>query len=110
MWALKTLHEKNWRKSLHVLEFRHSPNFLRIIAATPGFQNTTGLPVLSVALFYWFVGVLLAWSTSGLPDLSSTAVDTVTGEMSLSIRSSRSRVLVSLTVSDEDELEDDVEQ
>ena len=55
-------------------------------------------------------GVLLAWSTSGLPDLSSTVVDTVTGEMSLSIRSSRSRVLVSLTVGDEDELEKDVEQ
>ena len=52
----------------------------------------------------------MAWSTSGLPDLSSTVVDTVTGEMSLSIRSSRSRVLVSLTVGDEDELEEDVEQ
>ena len=37
-------------------------------------------------------------------------VDTVTGEMSLSIRSSRSRVSVSLTVGDEDELEEDVEQ
>ena len=55
-------------------------------------------------------GVLLAWSTSGLTDLSSTVVDTVTGEMSLSIRSSRSRVLVSLTVGDEDELEEHVEQ
>ena len=39
------------------------------------------------------------------PDLSSTVVDTVTGEMSLSIRSSRSRVLISLTVKDEDEVE-----
>ena len=47
---------------------------------------------------------------SGLPDLSSTVVDTVTGEMSLSVRSSRSRVLVSLTVRDEDELEEDAEQ
>ena len=47
--------------------------------------------------------------TTGHPDLSSIVVDTVTGEMSLSIRSSRSRVLVSLTVGDEDELED-VEQ
>ena len=41
---------------------------------------------------------------------SSTVVNTVTGEMSLSIRSSRSRVLVSLAVGDEDELEEDVEQ
>ena len=64
----------------------------------------------SVAFLLVF-GVLLAWSTSGLPDLSSTVVDRVTGEMSLSIRSSRSRVLVSLTVGgDEDELEEDVEQ
>ena len=51
-------------------------------------------------------GFLLAWSISGL---SSTVVDTVTGEMSLSIRSSRSRVLVLTTVGDEDELEEDVE-
>ena len=51
--------------------------------------------------------VLLAWSTTGRPDLSSTVVDTVTGEMSLSIRPSRSRVLVSLTVGDEDELEEE---
>ena len=55
-------------------------------------------------------GVLLDWSTSGLSDLSSTVVDTVTGEMSLSIRSARSPVLVSFNVSDEDELEEDVEQ
>ena len=52
----------------------------------------------------------MALSISGLPDRSSTVVDTVTGEMSLSVRSSRSRVLVSLIVGDEDELEEDVEQ
>ena len=34
-----------------------------------------------------------SWLTSGLPDLSSTVVDTIIGEVSLSIRSSRSRVL-----------------
>ena len=51
-------------------------------------------------------GFLLASSISGLPDLSSTVVDTVTGEMSLSAQSSRSRVSVSLTVGDEDELEE----
>ena len=55
-------------------------------------------------------GFLLAWSISGLSDLSSTVVDTVTGEMSISVRSSRSRVLVLLTVGDEDELQEDVEQ
>ena len=37
-------------------------------------------------------------------------VETVTGEMPLSVRSSCSRVLVSLTVGEEDELEEDVEQ
>ena len=40
---------------------------------------------------------------------SPTVVGTVTGEMSLSVRSSRSRVLVSLGVGDESEQED-VEQ
>ena len=60
--------------------------------------------------FFLVFGVLLAWSISGRPVLSSTVVDTVTGVMSPSIRSSLSRVLVSLTVGDEDELEEDVEQ
>ena len=73
-----------WRESLHVLEFRHPPNFLWILAATPGFQNTTGLTVLSVVPFDLFFRFLLAWSISGRPDLSSTVVDTVTGKMSLS--------------------------
>ena len=43
-------------------------------------------------------------------DRWTTVVDTVTGDLSLSVRSCRSRVLVSLTVGDEDELEEDVEQ
>ena len=62
--------------------------------------------------FYCFFGVLLAWSTTGRADLSSTVVDTVTGEMSLSIRFSRERVslLRDITVGDENELEEDVEQ
>ena len=54
--------------------------------------------------------ILLAWSISGRPDRSPTVVDTVTGQMSLSARSSRSLVLVSLSEGDEDELEEDVEQ
>ena len=63
-------------------------------------------------LFYLFFDFyfLFAWSISGRPDLSSTVVDTVTGEMSLSVRSSLSRVWTSLSVGDEDELEEDVEQ
>ena len=84
MWALKTLHEKNWRESLHVQEFHHPPNFLWILAATPGFQNTDGSPRpfnngssrSFCGSFFIVFGVLLVWSTSGLlPDLSSTVVD-----------------------------------
>ena len=71
--------------------------------------STTCLSVLSVVLFLCF-GFLLAWLISGRPDRSSTVVDTVTGDMSLLVRSSRSRVLISLAVGDEDELEEDVEQ
>ena len=54
----------------------------------------------------------MAWSTTGCPVLSSTLKhDTSIGEVSLSIRSSLSRVSLSLDVAvgDEDELEEDVE-
>ena len=34
--------------SLHVLEFHLPRDFLSILAAIPGFRNTTGHPVLSV--------------------------------------------------------------
>ena len=44
--------------------------------------------------FLFGFGFLLAWLSSGRPDLSSTVVDTCTGEMSLSVRSSRSRVWI----------------
>ena len=112
MWALKILHEKNWRESLRVQEFHHPPNFLWILAATPGFQKTTDYTDLSVVPFFLVFWFLLAGSTTGCPDMSSTVVDTVTGEMSLSIRFSRSRVSLSrcVIVGDEDELEEDVEQ
>ena len=66
--------------------------------------------MLFVVLFLLNFGFLLAWPISGLSDRLSTVVDTITREMSLSVRSSCSRVLVSLTVGDEDELEEDVEQ
>ena len=69
-----------------------------------------GSPCSLLGSFYLFFRFLLAWSTSGRPYLSSTVVDTVSGEMTLSVRSCRSRVWISLTVSDEDELKEDVEQ
>ena len=52
----------------------------------------------------------MAWVSSGCPDLSSTEVDTCTGEVSLLIPSSRSRIRISLTVGEEDEAEEDDEQ
>ena len=55
----------------------------------------------------------MAWPTTGCPVLSSTLkLDTSTGEVSLSFRSSLSRVSLSLDVAvgDEDELEEDLEQ
>ena len=60
--------------------------------------------------FLLVLGFLLAWLSSARPDLSSTVVATGTGEMSLSFWSSRSRVWISLTVGEEDELEEDDEQ
>ena len=70
-----------------VQELHHPPNFPWILAATLGCQNNMGCTVPS-----------------------STSVDTGTGEVSLSLWSSLSRVLISLTAGDEDELEEDVEQ
>ena len=71
-----------------------------------------GLPrsILGSLLLVW--GILLAWFTTGCSVLSSTLVDTVTGEASLLVRSSLSRVSLSLDVAvgEEDELEEDVEQ
>ena len=58
-WALKMLHEKNWRENLRELEFHHPPNFPFILAATPGSQNTTihsvpsWIPFYLVLGFYW---------------------------------------------------------
>ena len=69
-----------------------------------------GSPRFLLGSICFCFGFLLAWSISGRPDRSSTVVDTVTGEMSLSVRSSRSRVFISLTEGDQDELNEDVEQ
>ena len=54
--------------------------------------------------------ILLAWVSSGFPDLSSTNSDTGTGEMSLSGASSLSRTGISSTVGEEGEDEEDEEE
>ena len=54
-------------------------------------------------------GILLAWISSGFPDLSSTNSDTGTGEMSLLGASSLSRTGISPTVGEEGEDEEDEE-
>ena len=63
-------------------------------------QRVAGFPL--GFLFICF-GSFLAWSISGRTDLSSTVLDTGTGEMPPWVRSSCSRVWFSLTVSEEDE-------
>ena len=55
-------------------------------------------------------GISLAWIYSGFPDLSSTKLDTGTGEMSLSGVSSLSRTEISPTVGEEGEDEEDEEE
>ena len=93
------------------MEFHHPPNFLRILAAIPGFQNRhTGLPVLSWFPFYLVFGISLAWISSGFPDLSSTNLDTGTGEMSLLGASFLSRTGISPAVGEEGEDEEDEEE
>ena len=55
------VHEKNWRVSLCVQELCHPLDFLKILAATPGCRNTTGLTVLDRDRhFYFFLGFRLA--------------------------------------------------
>ena len=74
-----------------------------------------GCPVLPwFPLLLVFGSFWLAWSTKGCPVISSTLkLGTGTGEVSLSFRSSLSRVSLSLDVAvvgEEDELEEDVEK
>ena len=92
VWAQRMLHERNWRESLHVQEISSSTKFSLNSCSLSGISEfITGLSVLSVVLFclFFFFKKKNLISISGLPDISSTAVDTVTGEMSLSIRSSQ---------------------
>ena len=60
--------------------------------------------------FYLVFWILLAWVSSGLPELSSTNSDTGTGEMSLLDTSSRSRTDKSPAVGEEGEDEEDDEE
>ena len=61
------VHERNWRVSLCVQELCHPQDFLWILAATPGSQNTMGCPVLDRGLrFYLFLFFWLTWSTAAL--------------------------------------------
>ena len=75
-----------------------------------GISEHNGLSRSIVVSFLIGFCFFLAWVSSSCPDLSSFVVDTITEEMSLSIRSSRSRVLVSLFVSDENKLEENEEE
>ena len=60
--------------------------------------------------FLLVFGISLAWNPSGCPDLSSTELDTGTGEMSLLVASSLSRTDKSPTAGEEGEDEEDEEE
>ena len=96
-------------ESLPVVELHHPPN-------SPGFlQRFWNLRIVrtqrvtppTVVFFSFGFGILLARVSSSFPDLSSTELDTGTGEMSLLIASSRSRTGISPTVGEEGEDEED---
>ena len=113
MWALKKLHEKNWRVSLCVLELCHPRDFLWILAAVPENQKTTGRSVPYRGFrFYLVLDFWLAWST-GRPVLFVQHVhltQVLDGNL-IPLRSSRARVSLSLdtvVVGEVDELEEDV--
>ena len=75
-----------------------------------GISESHGFPrfiAVSFLFVFWF---LLAWISSGFPDLSSTNSDTGTGEMSLLGASSLSRTDISPTVGEEGEDEEDEEE
>ena len=67
------VHEKNWRESLHVLEFHHPPNVPWILAATPRSQNTTSRSVPSwipFHLFWDFIGLVIIRSSRSVTNRS----------------------------------------
>ena len=121
MWALKILHEKNWRVCLCVQEGTSSSTKFSLNSfshsgiselARPESANNGCPRSIMVSFLFVFVCFGFAWSTTGCPVLSSTVVDTGTGKVSLSVRFSHSRVSLSLDVAvgDEDEHDEDVQQ
>ena len=98
-----TSRRRRWftrRTGVWVSAFRNSvihQNFTEFLQPFQYVGTQRAAPFPLGFLFMGF-GFLLAWSIPGRPDRSSTIVDTVTGKMSLSVRSSRSRVWISLTL------------
>ena len=92
-----------WNFIIHQIfsEFLQPLRNLRIITRVSPFYR---------GLFFFGFGILLAWVSSGFPDLSSTNSDTGTGEMSLLGASSLSRTEISSTVGEEGEDEEDEEE
>ena len=120
MWALKILHEKNLACGSLRSGTSSSTNFSLNSCSLSGISELArlepadnGLPRSILVSFFVFGSFWLAWSTTGCPVLWSTlGIDTGTGEVSPSFRSSFSRVSLSLddVVGEEDELEEDVKQ
>ena len=84
IWALKMVHEKNWRVSLCVQELYHPQDSLWILATTPGFQNlrdlnrqTTRFTVLSRSHTKHTGFDYRKWFFFGPPFLSSLRHDTL---------------------------------
>ena len=69
MWALKRLHEKNWRESLRVLEFHHPTKISLNSCSHSGISEYNGLPrSIVVSFLFGFLGFIglgfirLPWS------------------------------------------------
>ena len=55
MWALKILHEKNWRVNLLVQEFHHPPNFPEFLQPLQDVGTQRGAPFYLGFLFICFL-------------------------------------------------------
>ena len=93
------------------MEFHHPRKFSLNSCSHSGIlESSHGFPRSIVVSFLFVFGVLLAWISSGFPDLSSTNSDTGTGEMSLLGASSLSRTGISPTAGEEGEDEEEEER
>ena len=62
MWALKILHEKNWRECLRVLEYHHPPNFPEFLQPLRdlGIQRVTLFLLGFLHIWFWdFIGLAI---------------------------------------------------